>query len=90
MMVYTFFYKETVSGTIATDKAGENVNEVLAQELHKQVIKNFKRRKVHSRFKDYIWAANLAEIGSLSSFNCGFKYSLCMIDVLPNMLGLKL
>ena len=33
-------------------------------------------------FKDNIWAADLAEMGSLgSSFNCGVKYLLCLIDV---------
>ena len=46
---------------------------MLAQELRKPVIIIFKRRKVYSRFKDNIWAADLAEMGSLSSFNCGVK-----------------
>ena len=32
-------------------------------------------------FKDNIWAADLAKMGSLSSFNCGVKYLLCVIDV---------
>ena len=44
---------------------GTDVNEVLAQESRKPVIKNFKRREVYARFKDNIWAADLAEIGSL-------------------------
>ena len=35
------------------------VNEQLAEELHKPVIKKFKRRKVYARFKDNIWAADL-------------------------------
>ena len=35
-----------------------SVNEQLAKELHKPVIKEFKRRKVYVRFKDYIWAAD--------------------------------
>ena len=48
--------------------------EGLAQESYKPVIKN----KV---FKDKIWATDLAEIGSLSPFNCSVKYLLCVIDV---------
>ena len=44
-MVYEVFNKKTGSGTKA------NVNEVLAQELHKLVITKFKR-KVYVRFKD--------------------------------------
>ena len=42
-MVYKFFDKKTASGV--------SVNEQLAEELHKQVIKKFKRRKVYARFK---------------------------------------
>ena len=55
--------------------------EGLAQELYKPVIKKFKREKVYARFKDKIWATDLAEIGSLSPFNCSVKYLLCVIDV---------
>ena len=58
-----------------------SVNEQLAEELHKPVIKEFKRRKVYARFKDNIWAAGLTEMGSLSSKNKNVKYSLCVIDV---------
>ena len=44
-----------------------SVNEELAQELHRPVVKEFKRRKFYVRFKRNIWAADLAEMGSLSS-----------------------
>ena len=46
-----------------------SVNEPLAEELHKPVIKKLKRRKVCARYKDNIWAADLAEMGSFSSKN---------------------
>ena len=42
-MVYNFFDKKIGSGA--------SVNEELAQELHRPVIKKFKRRKVYARFK---------------------------------------
>ena len=58
-----------------------SVNEQLAQELHKQVIKKLKRKKVYGRFKDNIWATDLAKMRSLSCFNCGVKYLLCVIDL---------
>ena len=61
-----------------------NGNEVLAQELHKPMIKKFKRRKVYPRFKDNIWAAHLAEMESLSSRKQGVKY-LCIINVFINV-----
>ena len=43
-MVCKFFDEKTESGT--------SVNEQLAEELHKLIIKNLKRRKVYARFKD--------------------------------------
>ena len=58
-----------------------SVNEQLAEELHKPVIKKFKRRKVFARFKDNIWAADLVEMESLYSGNENVKYLLCVIDV---------
>ena len=44
-----------------------SVNEQLAGELYKPVIKKFRRRKVYVRFKKNIWAADLVEMGSFSS-----------------------
>ena len=41
----------------------------VAQELHKPVIKKFKRGKIYLRFKDNTWAADLAEVVSLSRKN---------------------
>ena len=78
-MVYKFFDKKTGSGVIG--KAGVSVNEQLAEELHKPVIKKLKRRKVYARFKDNIWAADLAEMESFSSKNNYVKYFLCIIGV---------
>ena len=49
-----------------TSKAGVSVNEQLAEELQKPVTKKLKGRKVYARFKNNIWAADLAEIKSLS------------------------
>ena len=57
------------------------LNEELAEELHKPVIKKFKRRKVYARFKDNIWPEYLAEMGLMSSKNKNVKFSLCVIDV---------
>ena len=40
-----------------------------------------KRERVYARFQDNICTADLAEIGSISSLNCGVKYLLCLMDV---------
>ena len=58
-----------------------SVNEQLPEELHKLVIKKFKRRNVYATYKDNIWAGDLAEIGLLSSKNKNVRYLLCVIGV---------
>ena len=50
-MVYKLFNNKIGSGATATSKAAISVNEQLAEELHKPVTKNFKRRNVYARFK---------------------------------------
>ena len=80
-MFYQFFDKKTGSGI--------SVNEPLAEELHKPVIKKLKRRKVYARYKDNIWAADLAEMGSLSSKNKNVQYLLCVIDVFTKYAWVK-
>ena len=80
-MVYNFCDKKTASRV--------RVNEQLAEELHKPVIKKFKRTKVYARFKDNIWAADLAEMESLSSKNKNVKYLLCVIDIFTKFAWVK-
>ena len=81
-MVYKFFDKKS-SGSGITNK----LNYQLANELHKPIIKNLKKRKVYSSFKDNILAVDLADMQSLSKYNRGIKYILCAI---VNMRGLFL
>ena len=67
-------------------------NRQLADELHKPIIKNFKRRKVYSSFKDNIWGVDLADMSLISKFNKGIKYLLCVIDMFSRyawVVGLK-
>ena len=56
-------------------------NKILAEELHKPVIKKLNKRKVYSQFRDNIWGVDLADIQSLSKKNKGIKYLLCAIDL---------
>ena len=44
---------------------------------------------MYSRLKDDIFAAHLAEIGTLSSFNRGVKHLLCMIDIFNRYVWVK-
>ena len=61
-MVNQFFDEKTESGGIAISKVRISVNEQLAEELRKPVIKTLKRRKVYARFNDNIQAADLAKM----------------------------
>ena len=54
---------------------------MLADELHKPVIKKINKRKVYSQFKDNIWGVDLADMQSLSKKNKNIKYLLCAIDL---------
>ena len=57
-------------------------NEQLAEELHKPIIRKFKKRKVYSSFKDNIWSADLADMQLIRKFNKGFRFLLSVIDIL--------
>ena len=73
-MVYKFFDKKSSGSGIANEP-----NYQLANELHKPIIRKFKKRKVYSSFRDNIWGVDLADMQSLSKYNKGIKYLLCAI-----------
>ena len=73
-MVYKFFDKKSNGSGTANEP-----NYQLANELHKPIIKNFKKRKIYSSFRDNIWGVDLADMQSLRKYNKGIKYLLCAI-----------
>ena len=54
-MVYKFFDKTSSGSGVATEP-----NYQVTNELHRQIIGKFKRRKVYSYFRDDIWGVALA------------------------------
>ena len=83
IMVYKFFDskvalpdKKSMGGGFVKDNSL-----ILADELHKPVIKKFNKRKVYSQFKDNISGEDLADMQSLSKRNKAIKYFLCAIDL---------
>ena len=66
-MVYKFFNSKvaprnkTISG-----KGTKEVSKILAEELHKPVIRKFNKRKVYSQFKGNMWGVDLADTRLLS------------------------
>ena len=75
-MVYKFFDKKSRGSGIINKP-----NYQLANELHKPIIRKFKKRKVYSSFGDNIWGVDLADMQSLSKYNKGIKYLLCVTDL---------
>ena len=75
-VVSKLFYKKSSGSGIANEP-----NYQLANELHKPIIRKFKKRKVYSSFRDNIWGVDLADMQSLSKYNKGIKYLLCAIDL---------
>ena len=74
-MVYKFFDKKSSGSGIVNEP-----NYQLVNELHKPIIRKFKR-KIYSSFRDNIWGVNLADMQSLSKYSKGNKYLLCAIDL---------
>ena len=75
-MVYKFFDKKSSGSGVDAEP-----NYQLANELHRQIIRKFKKQKVYSLFRDNIWGVDLADMQSLSKYNKGIKYLLCAIDL---------
>ena len=79
--VYNFFDKKSAGsgGNTHANKSTFN-NEKFAEELHKPVIRKFKKqlKTVYSGFRDNIWGANLADTQLISKFNKGFiSFMVC-------------
>ena len=75
-MVYKLFDKKSRGSGVATMP-----NYQLANELHRQIIRKFKRGKVYSSFRDNTWSVNLADMQSLSKYNRRIRYLLHAIDL---------
>ena len=85
-MVYNFFHKKASDSGIINKNIS---NKELAEELHKPIIRNFNKRKVHSPFIDNIWGADL-DMQLLSKFNKVFRFLLCQMTFVLYMHGLFL
>ena len=75
---YILFDKETSHSGIENENMSDHQ---LAEELHKQIIGKFKKRKVYSFSIDNIQGVDLANTQLISKFNKGNRFLLCVIDV---------
>ena len=71
-----FFDEKSKGSGIANEP-----NYQLVSELHKPIIRKFKKRGVYSSFRDNIEGVDLADMQSLSKYNKVIKYLLCAIDL---------
>ena len=77
-MAYKFFDKKSAGSGI---KSENMLNQELAEELHKRIMRKLEKRKVNSSFKDNSWGADLAYMQLISKFNNGTRFLLCVIDI---------
>ena len=75
-MVYKFFDKKSSGSCIFNETIYK-----LADELHKSIIRKFKKRKVYSSFRDNIWGVDSVDTQSPSKYNKRNKYLLCAINL---------
>ena len=82
-MVYRFFDKKSKGSGIKNET---KENQQLANELHKPIIRKFKK-KVYSSFKDNIWGVDLADMQLISKCNDGIRCINAFQSNLENLEG---
>ena len=86
-IVYKFFDKKPSGSGIKS----ENISDQhLTEELHKPIIKNFNKRKVHSTFIDNTWSADLADTQLISNLIKVFIFHYVLLIFSVNTHGLYL
>ena len=83
-MVYKSFGKNSKGSGIKNEikENQENFlqNSQLADELHKPIIRKFKRRKVYSSFKDNIWGIDL--VNTTKELDIFYVLLICLVNML--------
>ena len=75
--LYIFWLK--ASGSSVSNEVKQNKQS--AEELHKPIIKFFKKRWAYSSFKGNVWGADSADMQLISKFNKGTSFLLCIVDI---------
>ena len=60
-------------------------NQQLADELHKPIIRKFKKKKVFSSFKDNIWGTDLADMQLVNKCNERIRFYYVSLIFLVNI-----
>ena len=59
----------------------QDLNQELAKELRKPIIRKFRKRKVRSSFIDNIRSADLIDMELINKFDKGIIFLLCVIGI---------
>ena len=59
----------------------QDLNQELAKELRKPIIRKFRKRKVRSSFIDNIRSADLVDMELINKFDKGIIFLLCVIGI---------
>ena len=86
-MLCKFFDKKTSGSGINN---ANMLDQQLAEELHKPIIKKFKKIKVQLPFIDNIWGADLADMQLISKCNKAICFYYVLLIYSVNMHGLFL
>ena len=71
---------EETNEDLSSDEDGIEWTNQVAKELHKPVIRKFRKGRVFTPGVNWIWACDLADLSKYKRFNNGYKYLLCVID----------
>ena len=80
-MVQKYFDKKSAALNKSKGSGINEPNYQLAYELHEPIIRKSEKRKVYLSFKDNVCGVDLTDMQSLSKYNEGIKYLLCVIDL---------
>ena len=78
-MVYNFFDKKSAVSGVNMHASKSAQTKKLVEELHKPIIRSFKKITVYYAFKDNIWDADLTDMQLI--IIKGFIFLLCIIDI---------
>ena len=88
--VYKFLDKKSASladkatkgsGVTTLTNKSSSQNQQLAEELHKPIIRKFKKEKCSQRLKIIFGGGDLADMQLISRYIKGIRFLLCVIDI---------
>ena len=71
--------KSAAGSGVANNEIEQNLQ--LAEELHKPIIRNLKKKTVYSKFENNICGADLVDMQLIDNLNKGFRFLLCVVHV---------